>query len=313
MKKRLIVFIKFTFFVFISATLFISCATQQNKIQPSFSFIEKSKKEFNWDKLEEGVWYSKISYNEYPLIVHAVKIDLKNPQLKIITTEEKMFKKNKAKVKRETALSFAKRHNSLITVNAAFFDVKSQLFSSKAKVLGLHVSDGKILNPPRFGFDSVYFFTDNSALIREAAPLDERIIFQDLNSKKKYTMDDVNVAVSGRKIILKNGKAILTGLHPIEDSRTCVGISKDRRTLYFVFIEAENKRKSRGVTYDQAAFFMQKLGASDALHLDGGGSSSLVIKRKTKDGKEYFKTEVPSISFFSLKRLATHLGFVISF
>ena len=52
---------------------------------------------------------------------------------------------------------------------------------------------------------------------------------------------------------------------------------------------------------------MQTLGADDALQLDGGGSSTLVIKRGGKH-----RVAVPTIAFLPLRKVASCFGFVLS-
>ena len=87
------------YFIFI-IFLFCSCQTFYPKNSPEFSFIENSEKNFVWEKLTEGIFLSHIKYEDYPLIVHAVKIDLTNPKLKIVVTEPDLFN-DKGLVKRE--------------------------------------------------------------------------------------------------------------------------------------------------------------------------------------------------------------------
>ncbi len=299
--------LKLCFIIFIFSVFFFSCSTVSNKPLLNFSVIENTNKEFEWESFEEGFWISHLYYKDYPLVLHAVKIDLTNPKLKVVTTEADMFRKKDMKVKRETTKSFAKRNNTILAVNAAFFRVKSYLFTSYAKVLGLHISKGKILNPIDKKFDVAYFFNDGNVLL-----LNYEDSFEFIGNDKKYKIEDIKVAVGGHKIILKNGKHINKLNYKPEDSRTCIGLSKDKKILYILFIEAENKQKSRGVTYDQTYFFMKKLGASDALQLDGGGSSSLIIRKKTASGKDKFVKVVPSMGFWGLRKVATNIGFVLS-
>lgn len=285
-KKRLkFLFVFFTFF------LFVGCTSLKQKDVLDFSYIENSDKNFEWEILQEGIYISHLEYKDYPLILHAVKIDLSCPGIKVVVTEPFMFKPDFS-VKRETVLSFAKRNNTLISVNAAFFDTKSLLFSSTAKPLGLHIHNGEILSCPNEKYGAVYFLNDGTAIIENS---------QSMETIPKNTV----YAVSGFKMILKDSIPIKTDIHKVEDSRTCLGIADEGKTVILFFAEAENKFKSSGITYDQASFFMQKLGAVDAIHLDGGGSSSLVIRKEKR-----FLVIVPSISFLGLRKTAVNLGFI---
>lgn len=78
-------------------------------------------------------------------------------------------------------------------------------------------------------------------------------------------------------------------------ARTAVGILEDGQLL-FVTVDGKPRRKlkrgegySLGMTLTELAYFMQSLGARDALNLDGGGSSTLVVRgvvlNRPTDGK----------------------------
>ncbi|MFZ5481622.1 MAG: phosphodiester glycosidase family protein [Myxococcota bacterium] len=62
-------------------------------------------------------------------------------------------------------------------------------------------------------------------------------------------------------------------LHP----RTAVGLSRDRRTLWFVVVDGRSD-ESEGMTCPDLADLLVDLGAWDALNLDGGGSSTLWVE-----------------------------------
>ncbi|MGE5679793.1 MAG: phosphodiester glycosidase family protein [Bacillota bacterium] len=60
-------------------------------------------------------------------------------------------------------------------------------------------------------------------------------------------------------------------LHP----RTSVGLSKDNRYLYMVTVDGNQPNISVGMTLDQLADLMIKLGAYNALNLDGGPATTM--------------------------------------
>lgn len=64
--------------------------------------------------------------------------------------------------------------------------------------------------------------------------------------------------------------------------RTAVAVSEDGRTLYFLVAEGRMKN-SWGLTGMETGCLFQDLGASDALLLDGGGSSALMVKGKLQN------------------------------
>ncbi|MCC7537843.1 MAG: phosphodiester glycosidase family protein [Deltaproteobacteria bacterium] len=83
--------------------------------------------------------------------------------------------------------------------------------------------------------------------------------------------------VSGHPTVLQggamrdnSGDPLCTNRHP----RTAVGLSADRRTLYMAVIDGRATGRI-GMTCPEIASLMAELGASDALNLDGGGSSAM--------------------------------------
>ena len=67
-------------------------------------------------------------------------------------------------------------------------------------------------------------------------------------------------------------------------ARTAVGILEDGRLL-FVTVDGKPRKKikknegySLGMTLTELAYFMQSLGVKDALNLDGGGSTTMVVR-----------------------------------
>ena len=59
--------------------------------------------------------------------------------------------------------------------------------------------------------------------------------------------------------------------------RTAIGISRDSATVYLVVVDGR-QQSSVGMTLDELANTMIALGAFEALNLDGGGSTALVVR-----------------------------------
>ncbi|HYD53714.1 MAG TPA: phosphodiester glycosidase family protein [Gemmatimonadaceae bacterium] len=59
--------------------------------------------------------------------------------------------------------------------------------------------------------------------------------------------------------------------------RTAIGVSRDSTTLYLVVVDGRQPR-SAGMTIAEIATTMRALGAWDAINLDGGGSTTLVLR-----------------------------------
>lgn len=101
---------------------------------------------------------------------------------------------------------------------------------------------------------------------------------------------------SGRIYISKYEEKFRRDIARGRAARTACGITRDNRLLLVTVdgrSRGKNKRspnRSRGMTLTELAYFMQSIGAYDALNLDGGGSSTMAINGKVYnypvDGRE---------------------------
>lgn len=65
----------------------------------------------------------------------------------------------------------------------------------------------------------------------------------------------------------------VTARHP----RTAFGVSADRKTAWMVVVDGRQPLWSAGATLPELQEIFRRLGAADALNLDGGGSTAMVI------------------------------------
>jgi exopolysaccharide biosynthesis protein len=75
----------------------------------------------------------------------------------------------------------------------------------------------------------------------------------------------------------KMGKSFSETRHP----RTAVGVTKDGKTVYLVTIDGRQPLLSIGVSLDELADYMVGLGCHDAVNLDGGGSTTMIVRGRT--------------------------------
>ncbi len=95
------------------------------------------------------------------------------------------------------------------------------------------------------------------------------------------TTPDALESIGGTPILVRNGKpaydnastAFVQAQHP----RTIVGWTKKGDTL-LVTVDGRQHGHSAGMTIPEAARMMLKLGAVDAINLDGGGSTTFVVR-----------------------------------
>ena len=85
-------------------------------------------------------------------------------------------------------------------------------------------------------------------------------------------------AISGETLIVKRGVPI-EGLDNIKlHPRTAIGFSKNGKFLYILVIDGRQLFYSGGITLAELADLMIAFGADFAMNLDGGGSSTLVVR-----------------------------------
>jgi len=139
--------------------------------------------------------------------------------------------------------------------------------------------------------DSATYLTFNKAERYSSNKVDGNIIgIRDFeHNLKKWKM---KTAVGGGPVLVQNGKIQIANNEELKfvgkaisdkHPRTLMGYTKDHKLIVMV-IEGRNPGVADGATLMQAAKLMIDLGCMEALNLDGGGSSCMLI-----NGKETIK------------------------
>jgi exopolysaccharide biosynthesis protein len=95
---------------------------------------------------------------------------------------------------------------------------------------------------------------------------------------RRHLDGQVAMAITGNAILLKKRQVLASDdsqMHP----RTAVGVDRDRKALIILVVEGRQSF-SRGYTMVELARTLKRLGAEDALNLDGGGSTTLAAVRR---------------------------------
>ena len=88
------------------------------------------------------------------------------------------------------------------------------------------------------------------------------------------------IIISGRSRLVSGG-VVTAEDSPRHYSRTVVGLSADKRTLWLVVVDGRQPGYSTGLTLMTVAEFLSELGAHDVIELDGGGSATMAWLNKT--------------------------------
>ncbi len=175
----------------------------------------------------------------------------------------------------ETTSQVARKHNFDITINASFFAAPTAREIAGQKVHyfvgncawpeGWHYSKGKLFGEPktaRFRSTMIVHRDKSVTMVDALAALPA----------------DTQFAISGSAMMLKNGMVTPPAKDEVRHPRSALGLSPDARTLYIIAVDGRQEPHSRGVTLAELANIFIQFGAHNAINLDGGGSTSLVIK-----------------------------------
>lgn len=168
---------------------------------------------------------------------------------------------------RQTAVDFAEEHGVQVAINAHFY-IPWPVEDDYADLLGLAVNAGEVVAPFRDEWEH--------ALVIDAEGAPAMVTWDRSAGSATATEPAVDIAyaVGGRELVLTAGENTGTWLenHP----RTIAGIHEDGH-LVFLLVDGRQGRRSQGVTTPEAGEILLSLGVPDALNLDGGGSTTLVV------------------------------------
>lgn len=125
-----------------------------------------------------------------------------------------------------------------------------------------------------------------------------------INYEPKF--EDIQFAVGAGTLLLKDGERTeitnnISGYQP----RTAIGVNDDHTKIYLVTVDGR-KANAKGVTLESLADIMAEIGADDAANLDGGGSTTLVIRSPYTGKQEVANT--PSDNY--LRPVANGMGII---
>ncbi|HXI01151.1 MAG TPA: phosphodiester glycosidase family protein [Sphingobacteriaceae bacterium] len=100
-----------------------------------------------------------------------------------------------------------------------------------------------------------------------------------LSKDRTFTPSKIREAIGGFHWLIKNSQKVVNGdlsIHP----RTAAGVTASNM-VYFVLADGRQPAYSNGMSFSQLSDLYFALGVKDAINLDGGGSSTLVVKENS--------------------------------
>lgn len=218
-------------------------------------------------ELFEGVRLtSRIQREPRGLRVHIVQIDPSAPGIEFMVTPPNGPEQPRDTTS-QTTRAFLEEHGLQLAINAHFFS-PWPAEDDYANLLGLAVSDGEAYAPFRPNWRQAFVVTDAG---------EATIVEHDEAEEIGYgTAPPVEVrhGVGTNERILRAGTVTASWeeLHP----RTAIGVSSEGHALFLV-ADGRQGRFSEGLTTPEVAEILLEFGATDAINMDGGGSTTLVV------------------------------------
>lgn len=224
------------------------------------------------EELFKGVtYYRDVRHVPHAMIAHILVIDVKTPELKFLVTPPDA--KGDMPLVARTTSDFLTDFDAQIAINGDGFvpwwshtpwDYYPHV-GDPVTPLGLTASRGKV-----YAYDSV-----------EDEGLEPTLYFGRKNQLVfNIQPNKIYNALSGDRMVVFNGEPV-PGLDDEElDPRTAIGKDKSGRHLILVVVDGRQPFYSMGATFVELADLLIEYGAYEAMNLDGGGSSTMVIEGK---------------------------------
>jgi hypothetical protein len=236
------------------------------------------------DRTNGPIRYRHIVRTNPNLHLHIVQIDLTDPRVRIRVCPggDDPDGDGYWNTSLQTVRAIAQRENLAIAVNGNFFHCKDSrsiagrkipyFVGNWAHVTGFAMSDGRLLSWKDAGEGSM--LVDKHGKVRigylHAGGFDD--------PKHDAAPTDAWQMVSGFGLLVSDGKPVAHMLDHDAVPRTVVGIDGEGKKLVLLVADGRRPDYSVGLTGEQVAQEMIKLGCRSVLNLDGGGSSTMVMR-----------------------------------
>lgn len=280
-------------------------AEEESLLYPIETYVPEK---FDWQEVCPGISRCDFKNPEFPIIYHAVKIDLTLAGLELVCFPDRDFTLQESRIENESITQpfifkgmrtskFAELYNCTVAVNLSPFGGKNGTWNlaaklgSKRQIVGLHVADGLVVSAPVKRYAAIAFKRETGV---------DGELFWRASIEKNQTEETAaasDYAFGGFYIVLENGKVAEKFVRN-HDSRTGLGISEDGCTLYILVVEGEVLSQSEGLSYPQCGEIFKAMGCENALEVDGGGSSDLCINGKSLLSYKVNRIQGNSLGFF---------------
>jgi Phosphodiester glycosidase len=212
----------------------------------------------------QGVeYYRRVHFTPYPMVAHIVVVDLQAPGIGFLVTPGDPAET--LPLKASTTSQFARTAGVQIAINGdgfhlwhanGPFDYFPHVGDRVAPV-GYAMSDGIVYG---LGSGPTIYFSEGS--------------------EASFTLGDNTPynAISGNNMIVQDGIAVDGLDNTYAAPHTAIGLDGSGKHLIVFVADGRQPVYSQGVTLYEMAYLMIYFGAENAMNMDGGGSSTLVMR-----------------------------------
>jgi hypothetical protein len=214
------------------------------------------------------------------LRMHVVTVDLAAPGIRFLVTPPSGPKETM----KQTTLQFLTDQHAQIAVNAHFFEPwpPPSPDGGSADLLGIAASNGRVYSPFDANPPKQYAIHPNAPGLNLDAANRATIVHRNPADPSGLTADEpvkLYNTVCGNEQILTAGRvtAADSSWNNKLSPRTAIGIAKGSR-LVLLTVDGRQPRVSEGMTIREVAeLLLRDFHVTDALSLDGGGSTTLAM------------------------------------
>src|SRR5580692_6007532 len=168
--------------------------------------------------------------------------------------------------KSQTTAQFLQSTGTQVAINANTFNTCCSTTAPANETLnGLAISNGQLVSPDAAGTADLLLSATNQASMAAGGTAN---------------LTGISNAIAGFGYVVQNGQNVASGAsgaNTASDPRMLVGLSQNDQYLYLVAIDSGSS-DGNGVTGSEEANVMLDLGIYNAINLDGGGSTSMVVQ-----------------------------------
>ena len=212
----------------------------------------------------QGVkYYRRVHFTPYPMVAHIVTVDLQAPGIGFLVTvgdpEEAL------PLKARTTSQFARSSGVQIAINGDGF---SPWHANGPFDYFPHVGDRVA--------PAGYAMSEGIAYGQGSGPT----IYFSKDGQASFTLGDITPynAISGNNMIVLDGQAVEGLDNSYAAPRTAIGLDGSGKRLILFVADGRQPFYSQGATLFEMAQLLIFYGAENAMNLDGGGSSTLVMR-----------------------------------